>query len=699
MKQRKQRNEKVRYNIIIMLVYVIGIILLFQLFNLQIVHGEEYRQTSNTRLTRESTLKAARGDVCDANGSKLVTTKIGYSLELYKTKMDTKSLNQTILKLVELLEKNGDKYIDNLPLKVKPYAFIIQDEESQKRWKKNNNIDEEKTAEEVFNILKEKYEIEEENPEKARKIMAVRYEISTNGFGNIKPVTISKNISTASVNQIREQSIYFPGAGVVTEPIVVYPYGSLASHILGQVGAISEEEYKTRKDTYTINDIIGKTGIEATLEDYLKGQDGIKQLDMAVDGTITGEYITKEAVAGNSVMLTIDANLQKIVEDALKNNVEKIKKGEYGEKYNADGGAAIVMNVKTGEVLALASYPDYEPELYITGITEKKLKEYEKGRNLFNRAISGAFAPGSIFKMVVATAALETNTITETTTVNDIGKYIRGYHPVCWYYTQYGYGHGYLNVKQAIQKSCNYFFYEMGYRMGIEPIIKYAKMYGLGSKTGIELYGEGNGTVDLVQKCKEMTNQDWQLGDTLSAVIGQSYNEYTPIQIAKYISMIANGGKAIDVTLIKSITDINGNEIPKQEIEEKINKNLGIDSRETVEDLKLNEKTLEIIRKGMKGVTSESGGTAYYIFSDFDMDIAGKTGSVETGTKGRVNGWFAGFAPYDNPEIAVVVLIENAGSGGNVAPVAKNIIKSYFGTDAKNIKEDVSVVPSTGETR
>ena len=699
MKNKKARNEKIRYNIIIMLVYIIGIILLFQLFNLQIVHGEEYRQTSNTRLTRESTLKAARGDVTDTNGNKLVTTKIGYSLELYKTKMDNQTFNQTILRLVELLEKNGDKCIDNLPIKVKPYEFKAKDEESQKKWKVNNGIDENMTAEEVFNFLKQKYDIQEENPEKARKIMVVRYETSRNGFGNIKPVTISKNISSLSVNEIREQSSYFPGAGVVTEPVVVYPYGSLASHVLGQVGAISEEEYETRKDTYNINDIIGKTGIEATLEEYLKGQDGIKQLDMAVDGTITGEYITKEAIAGNNVTLTIDANLQKVVEDALKKNVEKIKKGEYGKKYDADGGAVIVMDVNTGEVLALASYPDYEPELYITGITEEKLEEYNKGSNLYNRAITGSYAPGSIFKMVVATAALETKTVTENETVNDIGKYPRGYHPACWYYTQYGYGHGPLNIKQAIQKSCNYFFYEMGYRMGISPVIKYAKIYGLGSRTGIELYGEGNGIVDLEEYCKKQTGQDWQFGDTLSAVIGQSYNEYTPIQIAKYISMIANGGKEVDVTLIKSITDINGNEIGKQEITEKIDKKLGNETTKKLTDLDISKNTLEIVRKGMKGVTSESGGTAYYIFSDLGIDIAGKTGSAETSTKGRVNGWFAGFAPYDNPEIAVVVLIENAGAGGNVAPVAKEIIKSYFGTDAKNVKEDTTAIPSTGETR
>ena len=180
--------------------------------------------------------------------------------------------------------------------------------------------------------------------------MVVRYEITKNGFSNIKPVTIAKDISSTSVSQIKEQSNRFPGTAVITEPIVTYPYGTLASHILGYVSAISAEEYETRKETYQMNDIIGKTGIQYTLEDYLKGQDGVRQIDMSVDGTITGEYITKEAVAGNNVTLTIDANLQKETEKILKDNIHKLASGKYGEKYDANAGAAIVMNVKTGEI-------------------------------------------------------------------------------------------------------------------------------------------------------------------------------------------------------------------------------------------------------------------------------------------------------------------------------------------------------------
>ena len=598
-----------------------------------------------------------------------------------------------------MLEENKDSYIDNLPITVEPYGFTIKDEKMQKQWKKENEIDENASAEETFQKLKIKYEIQEKDPKRARKIMVVRYEISKNGFSNIKPVTIAKDISSTSVSQIKEQSNRFPGTAVITEPIVTYPYGSLASHILGYVSSISAEEYEAQKDIYNMNDMIGKTGIQYSLESYLKGQDGTRQIDMSVDGTITGEYITKEAVAGNNVTLTIDANLQKATEDILKDNIQKLANGEYGEKYDANAGAAIVMNVKTGEILALASYPNYEPELFINGISEKKLEEYNKGKNFYNRAISGTYAPGSTFKMVVATAALETGTITTKTQINDTGLYPRGYHPACWYYTQYHYGHGYLNITQAIQKSCNYFFYELGYRMGIDPVIEYAKKFGLGSKTGIELSGEEEGIVELKDYCKAVTGVDWQFGDTLSAVIGQSYNSYTPIQMARYISMIANGGKEIDVTLIKAITDSEGNQISKEEIEQVVNNKLGIDNSTKVKSLDVKKETLETIRKGMKGVTSEYGGTAYYIFSDFGMDIAGKTGSAETGKDNKVNGWFTGFAPYDDPEIAVVVLIENAGSGGNTATTAKEIMKAYFGIDAKKITEDVTAIPSIQTVR
>ena len=682
----KLNKIKVRYNIILLSIYIIGIILLVQLFNLQIVKGQEYRKQSNTRLTRETTIKAARGNICDRNGNKLVSTKMEFNLELYKSKIDNKTLNQTILDMINILDKNEDTYIDNLPIKVEPFDFIGSDETIQS-WKKTNKMQEDLSAEECFYKLKQKYEIIQENVQDARKIMGVRYEISSKGYSSTKTVELAKNISRTSMLEISEQNSNFPGINIITVPTVAYNSGTLASHILGTVGKITQPELE-EKTNYDINDIIGKTGIQYVFEEYLRGKDGIKQIDMAVDGTVTDEYTEKEAVSGSDVILTIDANLQKVAEEALKEDIEKIASGGFAEKSNANAGAVVVMNVKSGEVLALASYPDYEPQLFVKGISTEKYNEYVNSteKPLFNRAISGAYAPGSTFKMVTAIAGLETNKITPTEKINDIGVYPRGHHPVCWYYTSFHSGHGYLNVSEAIKHSCNYFFYELGYRMGIDTLSKYASYFGLGRKTGIELQGEAVGDLATREKV-EKQNKEWYLADTLSAAIGQSYNNFTPVQMAKYISMLVNGGNPIDVSIVKNIINIDGQEVSKQEINEFVNKKLNLQD-EKVENLNMKKENIKAVLEGMRGVTSESGGTAYSTFKNFEIEVGGKTGSAQTGN--GTNGWFVGFAPFDDPEIAVVVLVENGGHGGYTAEVAKKIIAEYFGMNAKKVDENMS---------
>ena len=687
------RSSNLRYNIITILVYIVGIVLIVQLFNLQIVNGKEYRETSNTRLSRETVVKAARGSIKDRTGNLLVTTKMGFNVDLYKTKIDTATLNKTILNTIRILESNKDKYINNLPIKVNPFEFENQDEETQKKWKKGNDINENATAEECFYSLKKEYKIEQEDISEAYKIMVVRYEIARNGYSSIRPVTIAKDVSRASAVKLGEQSIYFPGISATTEPLVSYPSGSLASHILGYVGNITQAELDGREDTYGINDGIGKVGIQYVFEEYLRGQNGIKQLDMSVDGNITDEYITKEAVAGSDVILTIDANLQATTEKALANNIKKIASGGFSKTSEAKAGAAVVMNVKTGEILAMASYPDYEPELFINGISQKKLDEYNKGDNIFNRAISGVYAPGSTFKMITAIAGLETGAITPTEKINDVGVYKKAHEPACWIWNSYGMTHGWLNVTDAIIHSCNYFFYEVGYRVTIDNIAKYAKYYRLRKKTNVELPMEESGVVATRDKAKER-GDEWQIGETLSAAIGQSYNSYTPIQMAKYISMLANGGKPIDVSIVKSVIDVNGNQISKEEITKFVNAKLGLEKQEK-EDLNIKKENLEAILKGMKGVTSEEGGTAYSTFADFNIELGGKTGSAQTDVNGKVNGWFVGFAPYDEPEVAVVVLVENAGSGSYTAEVARDILQEYFGMNMEKVEENLTALPSS----
>lgn len=687
------RDTNLRYNLITILVYIVGIVLIVQLFNLQIVNGKEYRETSNTRLSRETVIKAARGSIKDRTGNLLVTTKMGFNIELYKTKINTTTLNKTILNTIKILENNNDKYINNLPISIEPFKFTIDDEESQVNWKKENDIKEDATPEQCFYELKEKYKIEQDNILEAYKIMVVRYEISRNGYSSIRPVTIAKDVSRESAVKLGEQSIYFPGISATNEPMVSYPSGSLASHILGYVGNITETELDGREDTYGINDVIGKVGIQYVFEEYLRGKDGIKQLDMSVDGTITDEYITQEAVAGSDVILTIDANLQAATEKALANNIKKIASGGFSKRSDAKAGAAVVMNVKTGEILAMASYPDYEPELFVNGISQKKLDEYNKGDNIFNRAISGVYAPGSTFKMITAIAGLETGVITPTEKINDIGVYKKAHEPACWIWNSYGMSHGWLNVTEAITHSCNYFFYEVGYRATIDNIAKYAKYYGLGEKTNVELPMEEKGIVATRDKAKERVDE-WQIGETLSAAIGQSYNSYTPIQMAKYISMLANGGEPIDVTIVKSINDVNGNQVSKEDITKFVNAKLGL-TKEKKENLNIKKENIDAILKGMKGVTSEEGGTAYSTFANFNIELGGKTGSAQTDVQGKINGWFVGFAPYEEPEIAVVVLVENAGSGSYTAEVARDILQEYFGMNMEKVEEDLTAMPST----
>ncbi len=677
-----KNDNKLRYNILIAIVYIIGIVLLLQLFNLQIVQGKEYREESNTRLTRETTIKAARGNVLDSSGEKLVSTKLQYNVEIYKTKADSEALNNGLLLLAQTLEANGDKYVDNFPITVNPFAF--KDEETAKTFKEQNKLDASYDAEACFNYFKEEYEITTDNVEDARKIMTLRYEIDKDGYSNTKSVELATNISNASLATLNEMSASFPGINTTSTPTIYYPYGELASHILGYVGPIGEEELKANKDEYDQNDIIGKTGIEQVLEKYLRGTDGIKQIDMSVDGIITDEYVAEEAIAGNNVMLTIDAELQKITEEALAHNIEMMQTGELSGAETANEGAAVVINVKTGEILAMASYPNYNPSLFVDGISTENWNNYlnDSRHPLINKAISSISPPGSTFKMVTAIAGLESGAIDLNTKINDTGKYTyyRDYQPVCW---KRG-GHGWLNVTQAIEASCNYFFYETGRRTGIDRLAQVASAFGLGQKSGIELPGEEAGVL-----ANEDTMSPWVAGYTIQAAIGQLNNAFTPLQMAKYTAMIANGGKNLDITIIKSITKSDGTEVSRNEINSYVNEKLGI-SGNSGSDISISEENLKAVKEGMKGVTSDGSGTAYRYFRDFNIEVGGKTGSATTDTNGNANAWFVGFAPYDDPEIAVAVFVKDGQHGSYTAPTAREIFAQYLGMNSAVVTEDMT---------
>lgn len=698
-----------RFNIITMLVYIIGIVLLAQLFNLQVVNGESYREQSNTRLSRVTEIKAARGSIYDRSGNELAGVKTQNNIEMYKTNISDEELNNSILNLMNLLEKHEISIGSSFPVKINPFEYTI-DGQNLADWKKKYKLSEDASAETAFYKFKDKYKITTDNIEEIQKILTIRYKITTTGYSATKSITIATDVNEEIVAQISERNSDFPGISIKTVASRVYLAGNLAAHVIGYTGKIKEEDYEAQKDIYSIDDTVGKTGIEYLFEEQLRGQSGEKQVEMSVDGTITGEYVSKNAIAGSDIVLTIDSNLQQVAQDALENCINKIRDGGFSQRYDAQGGSVVVMNVNSGEVLATASYPTYEPQWFVGGISQENwayLRDDERHPQL-NKTIQSTYAPGSIFKMVTGIAGLESGAITSKEKINDTGIYTKyktalknGFK--CWYYTNYHRGHGYLNVTQALQHSCNYFFYETGDRMGIDTLSKYALHFGLGKKTGIELPNEKSGDVASKETYSKIRpGKTMGPGDVLNASIGQGDNNFTPMQIAKYISSIANGGTVVQPTIIKSVLNSDGTEISKEQIRKYTNEKLGIE--ETDDGIEISDESISIAREGMRMAASEAGGTAYNVFKRFNIEVAGKTGSAEAGQdkdgNDIVNAWFVCFAPYDEPEVAVVVMIENGGHGNYAAEVARDVLTQYFGmNETTSVEESTSAIPYTEQIR
>ena len=689
-KRVKKEYTNLRFNILTIIVYVIGIIMISKLFELQIIKGSDYREISNTRLSRESILDASRGEILDRSGNVLATTMSSFNIEMYKTKSDNETLNKCILNIITLFENNEVNYPNNFPINDDCTQFLYEGDHL-KKWLTRYKLAENTSPEDATKYFIKKYEIKSEDIKEARKIISIRYELTTKGYSSTKSLELAENVSREVVAEICERNAEFPGVTITTQSARKYNYNNLASHILGYIGKISEKEYNEEQDVYRNDDYVGRTGIESLFEKYLRGKKGKEEIEMTVDGTVTGETVTKEPEQGATIVLTIDSKLQEVAETALKNNIEKIKNGGFSNRYDAKGGCVAVIDVHSGEILAMASYPDYNPNSWVGGISVAEYNQIKENNSLFNKAISGSYAPGSIFKMVTALAGLESGVISSTEKINDTGIYTKykDYQPRCWYYNSYHKGHGYLNVSGAIEKSCNFFFYETGNRMGIETLDKYAEYFGLGKKTGIELPSETTGTLASPAAAKKL-NETWSAGQTLQASIGQSYNSFSPIQLVKYIGMVANGGNKINPTIVKRILNADGTESSKAEISQYVKEKLNLEDDNT-EDLSFSQANIKAVLEGMRSVTEE-GGTASSVFRNFDIEVGGKTGSAEAGQ--NVNAWFAGFAPFNDPEIAVVVMVENGGHGFYTAEVAREIIAEYFGMNinSNEIKENTQAM-------
>ena len=654
---------------------VISIIFIFQLFNLQIINGASYGEQAENKIVRTETVSASRGEIYDRNGVLLATNRLTYNLELYRTKVDISLTNNSIVELVNILNSNGDDIYSTFPINSTQDNFsdeYLNDNDLRVEFLENIDLSADATFEDVINYYGELYGAQDYNYEDKIKIIKVKYEANLNGYSLFNSAIIAKNISKNSVAQIEELKSRLYGINIVSVPQRYYVSDTFACHILGYVSKISNDEYNNLKENgYTINSMIGKSGVEESMEIYLKGQDGEKKVVTDSNGNVTSEAVTKEAVSGNNVTLTIDYRIQQVVETALQNTLQNLQNGtSTGEPIpEAKAGSCVVLDVERGEVLAMASYPTYNINSFVDGISTQEwnsLMEDEQNP-MFNRAISGTYSPGSTYKMLVGMAGLASGGITVDELYTDPGVYPYSYNPKCWIYTAHNTTHGTINLTGAIKGSCNCYFYEVGRRIGISQIVEWAKNFGLGQKTGIELLGEASGNI-------AGENQDgWSLGDTLSASIGQSTNLFTPLQLANYISTIANGGTLNKVSLIKNV----GNDVTSillSQIAEYMKEFTGVDFETKSLDI---SQYINPIKEGMYAVTTETGGTAADIFADSNVEVAGKTGTAQV-SSGANNAIFVGFAPYDKPKIAVVAVVEHGDEGYYLAPMVKEITNEYF---------------------
>lgn len=712
---------KKRFIFISIIFTIFGVLLFKELINLQLINGALNYEKSQDRLSGNRRIPAQRGDILDRYGVPLATSRQGYSVQIVKANLKTAELNSMLLRLVNLLEKNNDKYINNINKYINiedgkiVYGTTIAKigasddslSEEEKNIKKIDKIKKDiditskdftaKNPEEVFKYFRSSkmFNIDPKySNEDAFKIMCIQFELLIKGFTPVYPVTIAADISEKSVAVIEEMHNDFPG--VTTEPMYFRKYNNadIAAHVIGYMSTMDLSSYKTLKDKgYRMDDIIGKAGVEYAAESYLKGQDGVKSIEMNVLGRTTTEINSKAPITGNNVTLTIDSKLQKVAMESLQKNILSIRTAGGPNNYgDAFAGSAVVIDVNNGEILAMASYPSFDPSIFLEDAENKNAQKQiaqwitdETNKPLTNRAIREVYAPGSTYKPLVGIAGLESGTIGKYDKINDSGTVnIGGKIFWCLEYREYKYAHGPINLAQALAVSDNIYFHVLGNNTGINTLDRWAKMFGLGEKTGIDI--DQNLEAKGIRSNREYKKQlaeamnkknpnanaygEWTEADTAQSSIGQLYNTFTPLQIANYISTLANGGKKFNPHVIKEITKYDGTAVKKTQPE--------------FEEVPVHADTINAVKEGMIAVANATDGTAVGMFNGLTyngkpIQVAGKTGTAETGIENQSsNALFVCYAPADNPKIAVAVVIERGAWGSYAAPVARDILEEYF---------------------
>ena len=680
-----ERLSRVRAGFIIaVFVLILGLYSL-KLYSLQVDQPSGAESNMKT-FTTYVTVKAARGELLDINGNVLVTNRASYDMLFnHYVICSAAGRNQILLELVELCREMGIDYEDHFPVtEDAPFSYTLNDYSSawqgyfQAYLVKKPEVDSDISAPLLMKQLRKYYGIPEDwSDADARAVIGIRYELDLRqGVTNLTNYVFLEDASSEELAAILELNV----PGLKPEATVTRVYNTkYAAHILGYTGAMTKtqwEKYKdltyeytaadgtvTERNLYSMDAEVGQSGLEEAFEEYLHGIDGIRKDVVAVDGTvISSEYIV-EPVAGKNVELSIDLSLQSAAEDSMATLIAQLRE-EGGDGADAEGAAVVVMDVKTGQLLACASYPTYDLSTFREDYNELKDAELAP---LYNRALNAAYPPGSTYKMSMVVAAINTGVVGRFTEIFDAGEYTvyanSGFAPDCLQFTNYGYGHGNINSMVALEKSCNYYFYWLGDHMDIETMDATAKALGLGEKTGVELYEATGYRANPESKAALRDGEGWYIADQIMSAIGQSVNSFTPVQLCSYTATLANRGVRYQATFLNRVVSSDYSRVLLES------------TPVVLSTLQISDDAYLAYSEGMKLVAQS--GTAKKYFADYPIQIAAKTGTAETGT-GSDNGAFVCYAPAENPEIAVVVYGEKAGHGSTMAAIAKEILDAYF---------------------
>ncbi len=642
-----------------------------RLIFLQLVHGEEFAARATSTTEYRFNVTAARGDIVDSAGRRIATSTTCYNVELSRLLIGDNDLNETIRSAVEILQANGESWNDTLLIGYADgaghYAFTgdadsTSDQNAIARVKEALGLQQYATADDVMDRLIEEYELEGYDPVWQRILGGIHYQMEQEAFSNVNNFVLAEDVSDRTVATVKEHSLTLPGVEIAETSVRSYTDGTILPHVLGRVGKITAEmwrvtdengqtTYPLRDRGYAMNDVIGISGLESAYEEQLRGQDGVETITRDSDGVIIDTSITTEPQPGKTVMLTVNSEFQKAVDEALARNVQQIA-DTYG--VDASAGAVVVIDVKNGGILACSNYPSYDQNLYSSQYSEYSA---DPGLPLYNRALQGLYTPGSTFKPSVAVAALLTGEIDRNSTVycNGVYNYFRDYHPRC---TRHGHS-GDIDVVTAIKWSCNIFFYDVGRRITSDVYDDNAHRLGLGTPTGVEV-SESTGRLTT----KEDENYTASL--EVQAAIGQGNTVVTPVQLATYAATIANKGVRYRTHFVKALLDTNTGEVLEET------------APEIVEIIPNDGGAFDIVEEGMVGAAQTVAGLANYPYT-----IACKTGTPQRSEKDEdgkyyTNSTIIAYGPVEDPQIAVGIVVEYGGGGSRAGELVADIFNAYF---------------------